>query len=245
MNLPRLVLTGLKLGIEHIRNDALKDIQLKLTMSNIAKEMFTSFAAKWVEKSCSVHSCLRSNSFSHTAVMDLETQFLLENFTERNPKLLMEHIQRMASGETPFLPGTLSLIYGKLIDKFFVQSTSTGSTLGKSTETGGQSAAEPASATQVPNSTPRADPTPSPVPSPSTQESKPEFVPLGAVWLQCFQCGERARMRDLYNGGARCPRCPSRSRNRGRPFMQCPSCNLIRTGSRNRCLRRACQAIFV
>ena len=37
-----------KLGIQKIKADALKDIQSKLTTSNVAQELFSSFAEKWV-----------------------------------------------------------------------------------------------------------------------------------------------------------------------------------------------------
>ncbi|KAF9642810.1 hypothetical protein BDM02DRAFT_3273313 [Thelephora ganbajun] len=93
------------LGIENIKDDALRDVQSKLSTSNIARELFTSFAA------------------SHKAVMDMEIQFFHENFTEKDPKLLMDHIQRMASGEAPFFSTTLSLVYGKLLEKAFTQPT--------------------------------------------------------------------------------------------------------------------------
>lgn len=176
--------------------------------------------------------------------MDLEVQFLLKHFTEKNPKLLVEHIQRMATGETPFLPTTLSLVYDKLIQKVFLRSIATGFGPGKPTESGGQSLTEPAPATQASNFTSNVDPPPTPTPPPSTQEPGPEPVPLGAVWLECFQCGERARLRDLSDG-TRCPRCPSRGARKGRPFMQCSACNHVRAEHRETCVRNACQARFV
>lgn len=49
--------------------------------------------------------------------MDLEIKFLNENSPGENPKLLMDHVQRMVSGEAPFLPATLSRIYGALARK--------------------------------------------------------------------------------------------------------------------------------
>ena len=178
--------------------------------------------------------------------MDLEIQFLLKHFTEKNPKLLMEHIQRMASGGTPFLPRTLSLVYDKLIEKVFVRSTATGAGPGKPVQTGGQSTTEPESApsTQASNPTSGVDQSPTPAPPPSTQQAEPEPVPLGAVWLRCFKCHERARVQALYDG-TRCPRCPSRSARKGRPFMQCPSCNYVRAVRWETCARNACQARFV
>lgn len=164
--------------------------------------------------------------------MDLEIRFFLENFTERDPKQLMEHIQRMASGETPFLPTTLSLVYDKLIQKAFVRSPATSAGPGKSAGTGGQSITEPAPPTQSSNTTSSVGPPPTPVPTPSTQQAEPELVPPGAVWLECFQCGERARTRDLYDG-MRCPRCPSRSPEKGGP-----SCNVHRVTSYGQCVGR-------
>ena len=180
--------------------------------------------------------------------MDLEIQFLLKHFTEKDPKLLMEHIQRMASGGTPFLPRTLSLVYDKLIEKVFVRSTATGAGPGKPVETGGQGATgpEPAPPAQASNPSSGVDPSPAPVPPPSTQQAElePEPVPPGAVWLQCFKCHERARVQDLYDN-TRCPRCPSRGGRRGRPYMQCPSCDRLRTKPLEHCARNACQARFV
>ena len=39
---------------------------------------------------------------SHKAIMDVEIEFLHNNLTKENSKkLLMEHIERMASGEAP------------------------------------------------------------------------------------------------------------------------------------------------
>ena len=49
--------------------------------------------------------------------MDTEIDIFLENFTDENLESLMDHIQRMSSGEAPFFPTTLSLLYGKLAEK--------------------------------------------------------------------------------------------------------------------------------
>ena len=55
--------------------------------------------------------------FSHKDIMDTEIDIFLENFTDEDPESLMDHIQRMSSGEAPFFPTTLSLLYGKLAEK--------------------------------------------------------------------------------------------------------------------------------
>lgn len=175
--------------------------------------------------------------------MDMEIEFLHRNFTEKNPKLLMEHIQKMASGQAPFFPTTLSSIYDKLVEK----ALTTGFVPGNPTEAGNQSIAEPSPMTQglIPPATINtAFITNIPLPPTPGPGAEPELVPRGAVWLECFQCGEPARMRDLFDG-MRCPQCPSRNSKKGRPFMRCPSCNLIRVGRKETCIRHACQSRFM
>jgi hypothetical protein len=49
----------------------------------------------------------------------MEIQFFHERFTEKDPELLVDHIGRMASGEAPFIPATLSLVYDKLVESAF------------------------------------------------------------------------------------------------------------------------------
>lgn len=171
----------------------------------------------------------------------MELEFFLKNFTEKNPKPFVEHIQRMASGEAPFFSTTLSLVYDQMVERVFTQSIAPG----KSTEGGNQNVPEVTSATQTPNATASLGPSitfvinqqpPDPIP-------EPQPIPRGAVWLECFQCAQPSRLSELYDG-MRCPRCPSRSARKGKPFMQCPSCNLIRVGYRDTCIRHACQARF-
>ena len=47
----------------------------------------------------------------------MEIQFLHKMFTGKNPKVLMDHVRRMASGEAPFFPATLGLVYHKLVEE--------------------------------------------------------------------------------------------------------------------------------
>ena len=49
----------------------------------------------------------------------MEIQFFHEMITRRDQKMLIDHIERMASGGTPFFPTTLSLVYDKLFEKAF------------------------------------------------------------------------------------------------------------------------------
>jgi hypothetical protein len=47
----------------------------------------------------------------------MEIQLLHKMSTEKNTKLLMDHVRRMASGEAPFFPATLGLVYYKLVEE--------------------------------------------------------------------------------------------------------------------------------
>ena len=165
----------------------------------------------------------------------MEIDFLLDDITEKNPKSLTDYIKSVAFGESLLFPTTLSLVYDGLVGRSFPKQ-----------EAGGQSAAE--RAPRASNSTSGINPSPTLAPLPSTQqaeyEPEPELVPPGAVWLTCFRCDEPARVQDLY-AETRCPRCPSRGPRKGRPFMQCPSCNQIRVVLRDRCFTKSCQARFV
>lgn len=179
--------------------------------------------------------------------MDVEIEFFCKNFAKQNLKLLTDHIQKIASGEAPLPPATLSLVYDKLVERFLVQPAALDSEPAESTKTGSQSVAGPSLTTRTENPTTgiNSSCTPSTSSAPSQQTPEPEPVPPGAVWLKCFQCGERARLRDLFDG-LRCPRCPSRSPVKGKPFMKCPLCNLVRGERRDiQCIRLACRAPFV
>lgn len=218
------------LGIENLKEDALTDIRSKLTTSNIVQELFTSFAA------------------SHKPVMDMEIGFFLKNFDEKNPRLLMEHIQRMASGEAQFLSETLGLVY----DKFFENSlpfVASSSGLGTPPATGGQGisgstliAQEPDTTTNQPSSStsgtafPHDPQIPSPTlgPSNTTRTAK----------LRCCRCGILLRLQDLYDG-MHCPICPEKSAKKGRPWVNCELCGVSRSLSRVDCARKKCRARFV
>ena len=188
--------------------------------------------------------------FSHKAVMDMEIQFLHDNFTEQDSKLFMEHIQRMASGEAPFFATTLSLVYDKLVEKAFAQPIPSGSGLGKSAEV--PSAADPCPPPQasihissVPSTSASDSPllipqTPAPNPGPGPV---PPSTPRQSVYLRCNQCGEPAKLEDLFDD-LRCPVCPSRSSKKGRPYMQCPLCRVVRVSRRNNCIKIVCGAQF-
>lgn len=78
----------------------------------------------------------------------MNIEFLQQNFTEQHSKLVMDHIQKMESGEAPFLPTTLSLVYSKLLGKVLLQPTTSGLDLGKFPDTGNRKVVSAAPAIQ-------------------------------------------------------------------------------------------------
>ena len=74
---------------------------------------------------------------SHKAVMDVEIEFLLQNFAEK-PRSIKDYLQKIASGEMPFFPTTLSLIYTKLAEKVVVRPMASGSGVEIAIEIGDQ-----------------------------------------------------------------------------------------------------------
>jgi len=183
--------------------------------------------------------------------MDMEIQFFHDNFTQKDSKLLMEHIQRMASGEAPFFPTTLSLVYDKLVQKALAQPVPSGSGLGKSAEV--ESVADPCPRPQapvpisgVPSISTSSDapsfilqtpaPGPGPVPVPSSTSSP-------SAWLRCNKCYSPAKLEDLSDG-MRCPVCPPRLK-KGRPYMHCSICSAQRSTPRDDCPSRHCRVRFM
>ena len=178
-------------------------------------------------------------TFSHNTIADIEIDFLLKHFAEKNPKLLMNHIVEMGLGKAQFFPVTLSSLYDKLVERALMDLVTFGSGAGKSTEGGDQAAPEPTSAAQVSSSTSSDSLLSQQVPKPV---SEPDL--LHGPYLRCFICHQRAKLRDLYDG-TRCPRCPPRGPVNWRPYMECPHCNNVRTTPEPYCVGRACQVWFL
>ena len=178
----------------------------------------------------------------------MELQLFRERATEMDPKLLVDHIQRMASGEAPLFPTTLSLLYDKLVEKAFVDRTSFGPDPGGCTE--GESPIHPDSpraSTPTLNTPPPAFNTfasSSNLQAPaSTHGPVPPTTTPSPTWLECRQCGHVSWLRDLREG-LRCPRCPMGSPKR-KILMQCSSCGTARGKNRGDCERKTCRKVFL
>ena len=176
--------------------------------------------------------------------MDVEIEFLHNNLTKENSKkLLMEHIERMASGEAPFFSTTLSLVYDTLVEESSPQTTTSGPHPGKSPGTGDQGVTDSTSHANQPSTS---IPTVTSPPSPQTSSPTPGSPSTAArlAWLQCTKCGGCWGLKSLYEG-VYCPKCPEMSVQEGRPRMKCRSCNVTLETERADCINRKCRARFV
>ena len=181
--------------------------------------------------------------------MDMEIQFLHDNFTEKDPKLLMGHIQRMAFGEAPFFATALSLVYDKLVEKAFARPVPSGSGIVKfvrveyvkvGSVAGPSGAPLTSTSSGAPSVSPLIPQTPAPDPRPGPVASSTDTQ---LARLQCPRCREPARLEDLYDG-LRCPECPPKSDKKGRPYMHCSLCLTGRTLRQDGCLKIMCGARF-
>ena len=157
--------------------------------------------------------------------MEMEIEALCHKFIKKDPKLLTDYIQSVASGEVSFFPVTLSLVYDKLAGTAFqVESELSEAIPGK--DPGGQTVTTSSASTGI---------------LPSTSGT----IPTVQKWLKCVRCRGSTQVGQLGDG-LHCPRCPDTGRNgtgvRGRPFMICP-CNSIRTRCVDTCAK--CGATFM
>ena len=181
----------------------------------------------------------------------MEIQFFHQRVTEKHPKLLTDHIQRMASGEAPFFPTTLSLLYDKLVEKAFTNAHPTVLV---------PAVALSASVPFAPLLPKHRLPPPTflhlppstlslrlPVQAPAfTHVPVPPITITSPTRLKCRQWGEPSRLRDLVDG-LRCPRCPTASKKarKAKILMLCSSCNQVRGGVGDNCERKACGKTFL
>jgi len=193
--------------------NALEDIQSNLSTSNIAQELFSSFTARWAPNVHARSLFQTQTPSSHKAVLDVEIQFLHEQFTGKYPKSLTDHIQKMVSGEAPFFPATLSLVYDRLVEQGFSLQAST-SNLSIS-----------------PSSHSQAFPTPGPA-------TVPFIATAEWVGLKCARCKTIISVDDLYLG-VYCIFCDERGKNgmgqKGQPFVRCTGCSTLRVRYNDMC----------
>lgn len=145
----------------------------------------------------------------------MEIKFFLENSTEIHESL-KDHLERMSSGEAPFFPAMLTLLYGQLARKVFPRSAASGSSLGRPTET-----VEIRLLLDLPHATRRP----------------------GTCKLMCPRCRTCANLAEL-NGGLYCPLCRRKQKGKKRPIMLCQNCQTARKTPSDRCLETTCLARF-
>ena len=203
------------------------------------QELFSSFTARWVSNDSSRSFPSHFYPSSHKEVLDMEIQFLHENFTEKDSKSLTDHVQRMGSGEAPFFAATLSLVYGGLVENALSKHTPLDSGLG------GQGVPthtpHPRASTSTPNVTSSSNSqAPAPAPEPASSDTTTKWV--GLKCTRCYGVSSVRNLRDdLY-----CPRCPATGwTGRGWPFMRCMTCKRIRETDVDRCVNANCSGAFV
>jgi hypothetical protein len=190
-------------------------------------------------------------SFSHKAVFDMEIEFFHERVTKKDPELLIAYIGRMASGDAPFFPTTLSLVYDKLVENAFPNHTPSGRdpgspTLRESTSTltvatSSTPIVTSSSAINLASSSRLQAPAPTPT-VPSTTATK-------LARLVCIRTGCRriTSISNLYDG-LHCPQCPETGLNgkgeTGRPFMRCAECKTMRDRRVDICSKSVCGGRF-
>ena len=195
--------------------------------------------------------------------MEMEIEALCQNFAKKDPKLLVGYVRSAASGEVPFFPVTLSLVYGKLAGTAFPKGSSDSNPenpregLTITTTPNPFQASGIASVTALPTAS---DDSSSTAPTPAFTRPTATIpvspfnrglttltsTPTNQSSLMCVRCRGYPQLEQLYNR-LHCPWCPKTGKNglgvRGRPFMACSECNLLRTARVDKCLR--CGATFV
>jgi len=197
-----------------------------------------------------IHFVLTWTPSSHREVLDMEIQLFHDRVTEKNPKLLIDHLQRMASGEAPFFPTALSLVYDKLAETAFPKRTSSGPAPGGYAE--GESLIHLTPPPQASTITSNIPPPPAvdaiasssdlQAPASTSGPAPPVTIP-GTAWLKCRQCARVSLLRDLRKG-LRCPRCPMGGKQKN-ILMQCASCSTVRGARRVSCEKSVCRKSFM
>jgi len=179
-----------------------------------------------------IHFILTRTPSSHKEVLDMEVQAFHERVTEKDPKLLIDHLQRMASGEAPFFSTTLSLVYNKLFETAFPKWTPLRPAPCGSTESNGPI---------YPTPPPQASTSNSKAPAVARTPVRPIQNP-NSTGLKCRQCHRVSPLRNLREG-LRCPLCPLGKK--GTTLMRCASCGILRGTPKTRCEKKKCGKSFM
>ena len=161
----------------------------------------------------------------------------------------------MASGEAPFLPTTLGLVYDKLVEKAFPKHTPSG--LGAENTIDWSASPIPrasnfASAVAPPSTSTVASS--SVVGLASSANLQPPAPTPGTPWgtvelarLRCARCRQISPIDEL-DDGLYCPHCPPTGKNgkgqKGKPFMRCTECATLRDRHVDVCSKSKCRAQF-
>ena len=233
----------------------MKDIQSKLSSSNIIQELFSSFAARWASKWSAYSLFLNWTFFSHKPVMEMEIEVLYQTFTNQGPKVLIDHIKSVAAGEVSYFPTTLALVYDRLVGRAIQKHPSSSDSEKppkgqKVTTSKAQSSVFDSAPPYTSNASSSTNPTTTRFPAATSVPSTtliPTAPPINRVSLQCIRCRGTALLGQLYDG-LHCPWCPATGRNgkgvKGRPFMVCPECRKLRETRVNTCPKAQCRVAF-
>ena len=179
--------------------------------------------------------------------MDMEIEVLYQNFIKKDPKLLMDYIRNVASGEAVFFPTTLSLVYDRLIGRVFPKEPVSSPKVEKDPwDSLGQDSWGQDYDTKNPFQA--SSPTSTAAPFFSWTPTVPPSTLTDQKMVKCVRCRKQARLEQLYEG-LHCPWCSEDGRNgmgvKGRPYMTCSGCSLLRIMRIGTCQRGSCGATFL
>ena len=177
----------------------------------------------------------------------MEIEVLYRNFLKNDPKQLMDYIQRVASGEAPFFPTTLSLVFEKLIGTKFPKPDSEQPPEGQNVTTSNPvqaSSSTVVAPASISTSNGGSSTTPTVTPPPTISPLAYPPPNAGKMWLRCVRCRECTRVANL-TGGLRCPWCLPLVMQMKEASMACTGCGRKRTGRVDTCTAADCRAIFM
>ena len=184
----------------------------------------------------------------------MEIEVLYQNFIKNDPKHLVDYIQRVASGEAPFFPTTLSLVFEKLIGTKLPKSDSEKSLEGQNVTTPRPAQASSSTSIVAPSSISTSNASSSTTPTVTRPPvAIPPAFPISVArplpgpdqkWLLCRVCRGFTRVAYL-SGGLHCPRCRPVVKKIKQALMVCTGCGRKRATTVNTCIGATCRARFM